>query len=300
MKKYGIKLAAAILILICIAAAGCGRTDSGSRKKIIVGSKSFTESNLLAEIYSLALEDAGYQVERKFNIAGSIIHQAITSNEIDLYPEYTGTALLSVLNGPVMTGEEEVYRYVSKEYEDKYNLRWLEPSPLNDGQGLVIWTETALHYGIKSLSDLQKNADKIRFASQGDFDEREDGLPALEAVYGPFLFASSTVYDDSLKYDVLKNGRADVAVAYTTEGVLDSSEFTLLEEDKKVWPPYHAAPVVRKEILEEYPDMEQVLNDISGKLTTEEIIKLNRRVDIDKEEMEETALDYYNSSIKDK
>lgn len=273
--------------------------DDVAGKRIVVGSKSFTESNLLAEIYALALEEHGYQVERKFNIAGSVIHQAILNNEVDVYPEYTGTALLSVLKKPVLTAEKEVYDLVAKEYQEQFNLTWLEYAPMNDGQGLVIRTEIANQYGIQTISDLQKNADKIRFASQGDFDERDDGIPALEKVYGPFEFASSVVYEDSLKYDVLRHGDADLAVAYTTEGALREDTFTLLEDDAHVWPPYNAAPVIRTDVVEKNPEIATILNQVSAQITTELITELNAKVDLDQIEMEEVAAEFFES-IKSK
>lgn len=302
MKKRVISVLVVLTIMMSLTA--CASNEGNNKKDgegatIVVGSKSFTEGNLLSELYALALEHNGFKVERKFNIAGSVIHQAILKDEIDVYPEYTGTALLSILKKPVMTGEKEVYDVVSKEYKDQFNLVWLEYAPMNDGQGLVLRTEVAEQYNIKTISDLQKHADKIRFASQGDFDERDDGIPALEKVYGPFNFASSVVFEDSLKYDVLKNNEADLAVAYTTEGALRDKAFTLLVDDGNVWPPYNAAPVVRGDILEKNPKIESVLNKLSAQITTEIITELNARVDIDKEEMEEVAADFFNT-IKEK
>lgn len=291
-------LAGVMMSLTACSGSSESQSTKESNGKIVVGSKSFTEGNILSELYALALEHNGFEVERKFNIAGSVIHQAILSEEIDVYPEYTGTALLSILKQPVMTDEKEVYDFVKQNYEEQFDLTLLEPSPMNDGQGLVLRTEVAEQYNIQTISDLQKNADKIRFASQGDFDERDDGIPALERVYGPFNFASSVVFEDSLKYDVLRNNEADLAVAYTTEGMLRDEAFTLLEDDGKVWPPYNAVPVIRKPVLEQNPKAELVLNQLSSLLTTEKITELNAQVDIDKLEMEEVAASFFNE-IKD-
>ncbi len=291
-------LAGVMMSLTACSGSSESQSTKESNGKIVVGSKSFTEGNILSELYALALEHNGFEVERKFNIAGSVIHQAILSEEIDVYPEYTGTALLSILKQPVMTDEKEVYDFVKQNYEEQFDLTLLEPSPMNDGQGLVLRTEVAEQYNIQTISDLQKNADKIRFASQGDFDERDDGIPALERVYGPFNFASSVVFEDSLKYDVLRSNEADLAVAYTTEGMLRDEAFTLLEDDGKVWPPYNAVPVIRKPVLEQNPKAELVLNQLSSLLTTEKITELNAQVDIDKLEMEEVAASFFNE-IKD-
>ena len=185
------------MILLAVMTA-CTAVACGSGKDTIrVGSKDFTEGLIVAEIYALALEDAGYDVERKMDIAGSVVHTAIMNDEIDLYPEYTGTGLLSVLKMDVITDPDEVYRVVKEEYEKQFSLTWLESSQANDGQGLVIRTQLAEELGIYTISDLQAHADQIRFASQGEFDQRDDGIPGLEKIYGEFNFASSKVYDSN-------------------------------------------------------------------------------------------------------
>lgn len=294
MKKRNLRRLAALLgaLTVSVAAlAGCGKKEDTIR----VGTKDFTESLVVGEIYALALEDAGYQVERVFDIAGSVVHTSIVNDEIDLYPEYTGTGLLNILQMPMMTDPDEVYEAVKEEYEKQFDLVWLNYAEANDGQGLVIRTETAQRLGIGTISDLQAHAEEIRFASQGDFDQREDGIPALAAAYGPFHWKSSKVYDGGLKYSVLSNDEADAAPAYTTEGQLVQPEFTLLTDDKQVWPPYNLAPVVRKDALERYPELAGILNRISEGLTTEKVTELNAAVDVDKREYEEVAEEYYNS-----
>lgn len=272
---------------------GPAATTTAAKPTIRVGTKDFTESLIVGEIYALALEDAGYKVTRVPNIAGSIIHTALVNNEIDLYPEYTGTGLLSILKLPLQTDPDAVYAAVKEGYK-ALGITWLDYSPANDGQGLVIRTETAQRLGIKTISDLQKHAGEIRFASQGEFDLREDGIPALEKTYGKFAWKSSKLYDNALKYQVLKNNEADVAPAYTTEGQLvNTADYTLLEDDKRVWPPYNLAPVVRDNILAQSPDLAAVLNKVSAALNTKNITELNARVDVEKLEVEAVAKEFY-------
>lgn len=267
-----------------------------SSTTIRVGSKDFTENLVIAEIYALALEDNGYTVKRVSNISSSLIHNSIVNDEIDLYPEYTGTGLLSVLGEDMETDPEKVYKTVKKEYEERFNLTWLDYASANDSQGLVIRTETANLLNIKTISDLQAHASELRFASQGEFDEREDGLPGLEKTYGTFNWKSSKVYDNSLKYSVLENDEADVTPAYTTEGQLvNTDEFTLLKDDKQFWPPYNVAPVVRDNILDDNPDIKTILNNISAKLDTETVTELNAKVDVDGQEYTDVAKEYYDS-----
>ena len=263
---------------------------------IRVGSKDFTENEIVAELYALALEDAGYDVDRIFDIAGSVIHTSIVNDEIDLYPEYTGTGLISILQLDPITDPQEVYDTVKEAYEDQFGLTWLDYAEANDGQGLFISKAASDEYGITTISDLQKNAENLRFASQGEFDEREDGLPGLEKVYGPFNWKSSKIYDNGLKYDVVENDEADVAPAYTTEGRLaEADKFVLLEDDKQAWPPYNLAPVVRDSVLEENPDIPEILGRIDAALDTETITALNAQVDVDKEEYEDVAASFYES-----
>ena len=235
---------------------------------IIVGSKDFTENEIVAEIYALALEDAGFTVERRMNIASSVIHTSLVNKEVELYPEYTGTGLLSILQMDLITDPDQVYETVKAAYEEQFGITWLDYAPANDGQGIFVSRKASDEYGIKTISDLQANAAKIRFASQGEFDEREDGIPGLEKVYGPFAW----------------EGR-----------LVETDKFVLLEDDKQVWPPYNIAPVVRNEVLEAYPQIAEILNPISAALDTETVTSLKAKVDIDQEEYEDVALDFYES-----
>ncbi len=292
-KKFFSYFVAIVLILATLfSTAACAPKDATVR----IGSKDFTENLILAELYALALEDNGFTVERKFNIASSVVHTALINKEIDLYPEYTGTGLLSILKHELVTDPQEVYNIVKDEYQKQFQLTWLDYAQANDSQGLVIAAAIANELGITTISDLQKNADQIRFASQGEFDQREDGLPALEKVYGPFNFKSKEVFDNSLKYEILENGQADLAVAYTTEGPLvDTSKFLVLQDDKFVWPPYNIAPVGSSELLEKNPKIAEILNKLSAKIDNATITGLNAEVDVNKREYEEVAKEYYDS-----
>jgi osmoprotectant transport system substrate-binding protein len=263
---------------------------------IRIGTKAFTESLILGELYALAIEDkCGLAVERKFSLANTTIHQSLTSDEIDIYPEYTGTALLSVLKLPLETDPRKVYDTVKKQYKDRYGLVWLDYSSANDGQGIAVTRAVSDKYGIKTISDLQKHAKNIRFISQGEFDERADGIPALEKAYGPLDWKSLTVVDNALKYRTLKSGAGDATPAYTTEGNLVDKDFVLLDDDKHVWPPYNIAPVVREEILAAHPRIEGVLDRIATLIDTPTIAGLNAQVDINGREYAEVAKEFYRS-----
>lgn len=293
MKKTQ-KMKLLLLLLPLLVLVACGNSSSDNTIKI--GSKDFTENLIVGELYALALEDQGYNVERVSSIASSIIPQAIESSQIDLYPEYTGTSLLSIFKLPLETNPDQVAQTIREKYEEGGVLTTLDYAPANDSAGIAIKTSVANQYKIKTLSDLQMNAENIRFASQGEFDQREDGIPGLEKVYGPFKFKSSKVYDNSLKYQVLKSDEADATPAYTTEGQLsDQEQFTILIDDKKFWPPYNIVPIVRQDLLKKFPNVPETLNAVNKHLTTETMIKLNASVDIDGKDYRQVAKEFYQS-----
>ena len=203
--------------------------------------------------------------------------------------------IITIFNLPLQTDPDAVAETIREEYE-AIGLTTLDYAPANNAQGIAIRTDVAEELGIATISDFQANAGEIRFASQGEFDLREDGLVGLAEVYGEFNFADSTVYDNSLKYQILRSDEADATPAYTTDGQLvNTDEFLVLEDDKNFWPPYNLVPVINQEVLEANPDLADILNAINADLTTEQVIELNAAVDIDGREYEEVAAEYYES-----
>lgn len=275
-----------------------GNKKGADKGTIIVGSKGFTENLILSELYALALEDAGYKVDRQFEVSNAVIHESLCQGEIDLYPEYTGSALMTILQQPMQTDPETVYTTVKDMYAEKYNLDVLDMCQASDGNGLAIRKDVAEKYGIKTISDLQQHASDVRFGSTSDFMEREDGMLGLERVYGTFNFKSTNSFDNALKYQVMSSDEVDCVPGYTTDAQLSSDEFLLLEDDKQLWPPYNIIPVVRQEIIDQYPDVAEIINGVSAKLDTATMTKLNAKVDIDKEEYDDVAADFYEENLK--
>jgi len=298
MKKY-LKLGLLAFVLAILAACGDessnGSKDSSNDEKplIKVGSKNFTESLILGEMYSLALENAGYKVERKLNLGGTMVgHESLKNGDIDMYPEYTGTGLINILEQEPKSDPQEVYDIVSKEYKDKFNLVWLEPTDANDSQGLVTTKKVAEKYDLYTISKLAEVAPELRMAAVPEFTEREDGLNGLKKHYGGMEFKSLELYDYGIKYRVILNDEADVTVGFTTDGDLTNPDLVLLEDDKSFWPPYYVAPVIRNEILEKDPKVADVLNEVSKLLNDEVVQQLNAKVDIDKQEYAEVAKEF--------
>ena len=280
-----------VLVLTSMVLTAC---SSAAKEPVIrVGSKDFTEQFILGEMYALALEDAGYQVERKLNLGGTPVAQAaLESSEIDLYPEYTGTGLLTVLKMDVMNDAEEVYKVVADAYKEKYNLVWLSPAPMNNTQAVAMTKEVAAQYGITTISDMSANADQLIMAGPPEFQEREDGLPGLQAKYGNFVLKEYKAIDPGLRYQALVEGQADIVVAFGTDGEISAFDLLVLEDDKGLFPPYQVAPVVRGDILEANPEISGILNGVSEKLTNEVMQRLNYEVSGNQREPNEVAKEF--------
>lgn len=284
-------------IFMVLSACGSAGTDSGGsnaeKPTVRIGSKNFTESLILGEMYALALENEGYKVERKLNLGGTFVaHEALKSGAIDMYPEYTGTGLIDILKLQAKSDPKEVYDIVSKNYKEKFNLIWLEPTRANDSQGLVTSKNVSEKYNLHTVSQLAALAPQLRMAAVPEFEEREDGLKGLKKFYGGFNFKSVKLYDYGVKYRVLLNGEADVTVGFTTDGELTNPDLVLLQDDKKFWPPYYVAPVARADLLQKAPGIEKVLDEVSSKIDSTTMQQLNAEVDIHHREYPEVAKEF--------
>lgn len=263
---------------------------------ITIGSKNFSESKIVMQIWTDALKKDGYSVKTKPNISSSVVYQAIKSKQIDLYPEYTGTIAMTYLKGKIVGKSADAIANIARKGMKKQGLTTLNYAPGNDAQGIAIRTSVAKKYGIKTISDLQKEANKIRFASQGEFDKREDGIPGLTKVYGKFNFKSHKVYDPSLKYQILAKGEGDITPASTTEGQLATGKYFALTDNKHFWPAYNLVPLVGNQTLKDNPGIKKVLNKIDRKLTTTELQKLNKKVDVDGQSYQSVAKDWVDKN----
>ncbi len=314
MKPVRMAMLLLALVLVFPLLAACGTSDattaptsgtggtaptSGSagpppaNTTIRVGSKDFTEQFLIGEMYALILENAGYKVERKLNLGGTPIAQtALESNEIDLYPEYTGTGLLTVLQLPTQTDQKAVYDAVKQGYQEKYNLAWLDPAPMNNTQALAMTKEASDKFGITTISEMVAKASELRLIGPPEFQEREDGLPGLQKAYGNFQLKEYVSVDPGLKYKGLTEGQADVSVAFGTDGEIANFGLVILKDDKGLFPPYQVAPVVRQEILDANPEVATLLNALAPKLTDATMQRLNYEVSGNKRQFEDVAKEF--------
>lgn len=293
MKKSKILLLLLSLLLLSGGISACG---SKSESVVKIGGKAFTEAFLMSELYALALEDAGYKVERTFGVP--TLHEAIVAGEIDVYPEYTGTGLINVLQESPMTDPKAVYDRVKERYKEEFDLVWLDSSQLNDSTCIVVSKRTADDYNIENLSDLNAVASELILADFQGWSEREDNLIAMNHLYGDFDFKEIVQIDAGLKYAALESDEVQVIPGLTTEPQLLDPKFVVVEEDIKVWPPYYLAPVIRQETLDANPGIDVVLNKVSAAVDNEIIISLISKVDLDGEDYEDVAAEFYTSSIR--
>ncbi|MDX5629387.1 MULTISPECIES: glycine betaine ABC transporter substrate-binding protein [unclassified Brenneria] len=256
----------------------------------IVGSKNFTEQYILAEIYASALEQAGIPVQRKINLGGTLIaHAALLKGDIDMYPEYTGTALSAVVKGELSSDADNVYQQVKSTYAEKYQLAWLAPAKLNNGYALLVSKATAEKYQLKTLSDLAKAAPQLTIGAGAEFGDRQDGLKGLEQVYGIKFKSFRQFAKVGLRYDALAAGQIDVANGFATDWQIAEGQYVPLTDDRHLFPPYFVAPVVREQALKAQPQAEAVLNKVSALLDNATMQRLNAAVEKDKEEPADVA-----------
>jgi osmoprotectant transport system substrate-binding protein len=267
----------------------CGSNDS-SQASISVGSKDFTEELILGEMYAQLLEHAGLAVTRKLDLGGTeVAMEALQRGDIDLYPEYTGTALITQLKATPSKDAAANYATVKREYESRYHLTWLEAAPFNDTQALATTAAIRAKYRLTTLSDLAAAAPHLRLGAIPEFTKREDGLPGLQKAYGGFKFADVRLFDIGLKYKALESGQVDVVVAFGTDGQIDVDHLYVFVDDKHFWPSYQVAPVVRDGSLAKYPAIAQALDAVAPLLSDTVMRGLNAKVDGQKEDPVDVA-----------
>jgi len=272
-----------VMLLAAVAAEAAG---------FKIGSKNFTEQVVLGEIYAQGLEAGGVPVERKLNMGGTLIaHQALVSGEIDMYPEYTGTALANVLKAETMTDPDAVYQKVKTHYDKELKLRWLKPTRINNTYVLVVLPETAQKHNLKTLSDLAKVSKQLSLGAGPEFRTRKDGIPGLKAKYG-MEWKEDRQFAIGLRYQALANKQVDVIDGYATDGQISAQKLVKLEDDKRLWPPYFVAPVTRPQALKDHPKAEDILDRLSALLDEASMSEMNWRVDGNKEEPKDVARDF--------
>ncbi len=295
-KKLQFLIAAFVILSTLLAACGGG----GAKGPVTVGSKEFTEQIILGKLTVFALRDAGFEVVDQTNLGGTSVNRdALTNGDIDMYWEYTGTAWITHLeNENAITDPQEAYDQV-KAADAENDLMWLTMAPFNNTYTLMMKQEKGEELGIESISDLAAYINEGGDASlctDQEFYARPDGFKGVENLYG-FEFDEDQVItmDPGLTYKALQDGQCSTAMGFATDGRIPAFGFFNLEDDKQFFPVYNPAPVVRQDVMDEYPEIEEALEPVAEALTTEKMMQLNKRVDIDNEAPEDVACDFLES-----
>ena len=283
-----------LLVVCSIALLSCSSSHSD---RIVVGSKNFTESFILGELIAQQIEvHTNLKVERRFYLAGTYIcQQAILAGRIDIYPEYTGTALTAVLKQGISRDRREVYQRVKDEYERRFGLTLGPALGFNDTFAMEIRGEDARRLNLRTLSQAAQFAPQWRAGFGYEFIERPDGYRGLVATYGLHFAEEPRIMDLGLLARALKDRQIDFAGGNATDGLIPALDLVALEDDRHYFPPYEAVPIVREQALQRHPEIAGALADLGGKISDEEMQKMNYAVDAQHRDTQDVVREFLRS-----
>jgi osmoprotectant transport system substrate-binding protein len=294
--KLNLGFASSILSLFLgLIITGC---NFNSQKQIVLCSKDFSEQLILAEILANHIEaKTDIKVERKLNLGGNLCHQSLVAGKVDLYVEYTGTAFANILKQKPISDPKKVYAYLQQEYPQQFQSEWIEPLGFNNTFAMIIRGNDAKKFNLQTLSQLGKISPKLRLGIGPEFKEREDGFPGLAKTYQLKFAEEPKEMLLGLLYQALKEKQVDVIAGNSTDGLIESLGLVVLKDDKQYFPPYQAATVVRSAILAKYPNLRQVLQELAGKISEEDMRKLNYQVDGKQQDAAQVAQEFLQQKL---
>jgi len=280
MRRHAICL----VTLLCFSSA----CRNPTQPHLTIGSKFFTEQVILAELLAQHIEFTTHiPVERKTNLGGTLlVHKALLAGDLDLYVEYTGTALTAVLNeSPGSDSSAQIYNRVKQNYSQRFNLDVTEPLGFENTFAMVVRGSDAETLHLRTMSDLAPIAPKWRVGVGYEFLERPDGFPGWSTRYDLHFASQPNVMDLGLLYRALVDHQVDIVAGNSTDGLIDSLHLVALEDDQHYFPPYDAVPIVRRAALEKFPQLRAALADLAGKITAADMRHLNAQVDADQRDV---------------
>jgi osmoprotectant transport system substrate-binding protein len=262
--------------------------------RIVVGSKNFTEQLILGELIAQQIENKTHlPVERRFYLAGSYIcHQSVLGGRIDIYPEYTGTALTAILKQNPEGNREQVFNRVKNEYATRFDLAVGAPLGFNDTFAIEIRGEDARRLGVKTISQAAGHTPRWRAGFGYEFMERPDGYQGLVANYGLRFAAPPRIMDLGLLTRALKDKQVDLIAGNATDGLIPALDLFVLDDDRHYFPPYEAVPIIRQQMLVRHPEVKQALDDLAGKISDDDMRQLNYAVDGQKRDVKEVVQEF--------
>jgi len=293
MRKVGLVAGVMLLALMLLAPAVAPVYGQGTGKPTVsVGSKAFTEQLIVGNMVAQLLESKGYPVNRKLGLGTTgLVHAALLKGDVDIYVEYTGTGLVTILKQPVIGDPQAAYDVVKKMYAEQFHLIWAKPWGFNNTYALMMRQADADRLKIKRISDLRSSAKDLILGSTIEFASRPDGIPGLTKQYG-LAFKDTRAMDPGLVYQAIASRQVDVISGFSTDGRVPQLKLAVLQDDQKFFPPYYAAPVLRADLVQKSPIILEVLNRLAGKINDSTMAKLNFEVDGDRRSPEEVAAEY--------
>jgi osmoprotectant transport system permease protein len=273
------RVALAGLALVILTGVGFALWLRSAKADVRVGSKDFTESIILSEIFAQGLEARGLKVERRYELGGNLAHDALVAGQVDVYPEYTGTSLMSILKRPPSTDARAVYELVKSEYASRFDVEVGPPLGFEDTFAVLVRSTDARRLNLKTVSDAAPHAPRWRAGFGQDFMSRADGYEGFSRAYGLQFAGRPREMDLSLSYRALAEGQVDVIAGNSTDGMIATLGLVQLEDDRHYFPPYEAVLLVRRDALERLPAAREVLQKLAGSISTEEMRRLNYDVD---------------------
>jgi osmoprotectant transport system substrate-binding protein len=285
-------LASLFVVAVCLSFLSACKNDA--KKKLVIGSKFFTEQVVLAELLAQHIEArTGIPVERKTNLGGTLlIHKGMLAGDLDLYVEYTGTALTAVLGETPKGDSNAAYQRVKEQYAERFGLEVTEPLGFENTFAMVVRGDDAERLKLKNMSDLAPIAPKWHVAVGYEFLERPDGFAGWSKTYGLKFAETPRVMDLGLLYRALTQHQADIVAGNSTDGLIAALHLVPLNDDRHYFPPYDAVPVVRRRALEQYPQLREALADLSGKVSAEEMRRMNAAVDADQRDVKAVVREF--------
>jgi osmoprotectant transport system substrate-binding protein len=284
-------------VLVCAALLLLPSCSPSRSDRIVIGSKNFTESFILGELMAQQIEaHTNLKVERRFYLAGTYIcQQAIRAGRIDVYPEYTGTALTAILKQNAGRDKQEVYLRVKSEYEHRFGLTLGPALGFNDTFAMEIRGDDARRLNITTLSQASAFAPQWRAGFGYEFMERPDGYRGLAETYGLHFAEEPRVMDLGLLARALRDHQIDLAAGNTTDGLIPALDLFVLEDDRHYFPPYEAVPVIREQTVQQHPEVGPVLGELAGKISDEQMQRLNYAVDGQHRDAKEVVQEFLRS-----
>jgi osmoprotectant transport system substrate-binding protein len=268
-------------------------------KKLVIASKNFSEQVILGELLSQYIEQKmKLPVERKLNLGGSFIcHKALEAGQIDAYVEYTGTAYTAILKRAPKNDPAAVLAETREAYRKDFDAEWTAPLGFNNTFAMIIRGEDARRLGIRTLSESAKYTPQWKAAFGYEFMERKDGFPGLSQTYGLKFAEQPKIMDLTLTYKAVAEKQVDFIAGNSTDGLIPKLDLFVLEDDKRYFPPYQAAPVVRRETLKKFRGLEETLNQLGGKITEEEMRQMNYAVDVEHRDVKQVVAEFLKRSL---